>query len=107
MWYINVSNHGLKLKPRNYTPKGRGAHSVEKQELSVLDAYLGVCYNLFLFHQDKDMKNHCFQKSEKGQNLVCQLLNVTKLFCFLYSCWISFLNCFCINAFGKRGDGIY
>lgn len=58
MWNINVSNHGLKLKPHNYTPKRRGAHSVAKQELSVLDACLGVCYSLCLFHQDKDMRNH-------------------------------------------------
>lgn len=58
MWNIDVSNHGLKLKPQNYTPKSGGAHSVENQELSDLDACLGVCYNLFLFHQDKDMKNH-------------------------------------------------
>lgn len=58
MWTITVSNHGLKLKPPNYTPKGRGAHSVEKQELSVLDACLRICCNLFPFHQDKDMKSH-------------------------------------------------
>lgn len=58
MWNRNVGNHGLKLKPQNYTPKGKGAHSVAKQELSVLDACLGMRYNLFLFHQDKDMNFH-------------------------------------------------
>lgn len=54
MWDINVSSHGLKLKPQNYTPKGRGIPFCGKQELSILDA----CYILFLFHQDKAMKNH-------------------------------------------------
>lgn len=45
MLNINISivgSYGLKLNLQNYTPKGPGAHSVEKQELSGLNACLCV-----------------------------------------------------------------
>lgn len=69
-----VSNHGLKLKSQNYTPKGTGAHAVEKRGLSGLDACLCVlqsCSAPSRQRYGQPLVTSCCQKSEGGQNLVC------------------------------------
>lgn len=90
---VNViigTNHGLKLNPQNYTTKGTGAQSVEKQGISGLDACM-LCVlqkSCSAPIESKTLTTSCCQKSEGGQSLVCQFSNVL-LFYFLSSCWIS------------------